>query len=220
MSLFFHENFNIKTHNRYTTGKVYSCHTSPLAPVCYIRYDSYWLLDHSITTQKTQGVPIFYVWSPLWMYTTFIVIWPAFLPSSGFHNRIIKLNQLIWPHILNQNQPFGEVDDSAFIDAFCSQPQWINYKPKPFRLSLIQRSLPSSAVSPIQTSKWSLFWKMPVSLKADLYGIVYSTVNSIANHFFQDLIMVWSLHNVNFALLILKTYSTSSCAVPGNGEYG
>ncbi|KAG0763758.1 hypothetical protein G6F57_005460 [Rhizopus arrhizus] len=86
------------------------------------------------------------------------------LPSLvWFHNHIIKLNQLIWPHILNQNQPLGEVDDSAFIDAFCSQPQWINYKPKPFRLSLIQRSLPSSAMPPIQTSKWSLFWKMPVS---------------------------------------------------------
>ncbi|KAG0804106.1 hypothetical protein G6F20_012963 [Rhizopus arrhizus] len=38
--------------------------------------------------------------------------------SRDIHNRIIKLNQLIWPHILNQNQPFGEVDDSAFIDAF------------------------------------------------------------------------------------------------------
>ncbi|KAG0743048.1 hypothetical protein G6F57_005583 [Rhizopus arrhizus] len=67
------------------------------------------------------------------------------------HNRTIKLNQLIWPHTLNQNQPFGEIDDSAFIDAFCSQPQWINYKPKPFRLSLIQRFLPSSAMSPIPT---------------------------------------------------------------------
>ncbi|KAG0935215.1 hypothetical protein G6F32_010480 [Rhizopus arrhizus] len=83
--------------------------------------------------------------------------------SRDIHNRIIKLNQLIWPHILNQNQPLGEVDDSAFIDAFCSQPQWINYKPKPFRLSLIQRSLPSSAMPQIPTSKWSLFWKMPVS---------------------------------------------------------
>ncbi|KAG0871644.1 hypothetical protein G6F16_005740 [Rhizopus arrhizus] len=83
--------------------------------------------------------------------------------SRDIHNRIIKLNQLIWPHILNQNQPFGEVDDSAFIDAFCLQPHWINYKPKPFRLSLIQRSLPSSALSQIPTSKWSLFWTMPVS---------------------------------------------------------
>ncbi|KAG0988240.1 hypothetical protein G6F28_009828 [Rhizopus arrhizus] len=83
--------------------------------------------------------------------------------SRDIHNRIIKLNQLIWPHILNQNQPLGEVDDSAFIDAFCSQPQWINYKPKPFRLSLIQRSLPSSAMPQIPTSKWSLFWKVPVS---------------------------------------------------------
>ncbi|KAG0954419.1 hypothetical protein G6F40_012583 [Rhizopus arrhizus] len=83
--------------------------------------------------------------------------------SRDIHNRIIKLNQLIWPHILNQNQPFGEVVDSAFIDAFCLQPHWINYKPKPFRLSLIQRSLPSSAMPQIPTSKWSLFWKMPVS---------------------------------------------------------
>ncbi|KAG0983042.1 hypothetical protein G6F29_005846 [Rhizopus arrhizus] len=83
--------------------------------------------------------------------------------SRDIHNRIIKLNQLIWPHILNQNQPLGEVDDSAFIDAFCLQPHWINYKPKPFRLSLIQRSLPSSALSQIPTSKWSLFWTMPVS---------------------------------------------------------
>ncbi|KAG1057183.1 hypothetical protein G6F43_000962 [Rhizopus delemar] len=39
---------------------------------------------------------------------------------------------LIWPHILNQNQPLVEVEDSAFIDVFCSQLQWINYKPKPF----------------------------------------------------------------------------------------
>ncbi|KAG1117144.1 hypothetical protein G6F40_003152 [Rhizopus arrhizus] len=83
--------------------------------------------------------------------------------SQDIHNHIIKLNQLIWPHILNQNQPLGEVDDSAFIDAFCLQPHWINYKPKPFRLSLIQRSLPSSALSQIPTSKWSLFWTMPVS---------------------------------------------------------
>jgi hypothetical protein len=42
--------------------------------------------------------------------------------SRDIHNRIIKLNQLIWPHILNQNQPFGEVGDSAFIDTFCLQP--------------------------------------------------------------------------------------------------
>ncbi|EIE88703.1 hypothetical protein RO3G_13414 [Rhizopus delemar RA 99-880] len=40
--------------------------------------------------------------------------------SRDIHNRIIKLNQLIWPHILNQNEPLGEVDDSVFIDAFCS----------------------------------------------------------------------------------------------------
>jgi hypothetical protein len=46
----------------------------------------------------------------------------VFKLSQDIHNRIIKLNQLIWPHILNQNQPLGEVDDSAFIDAFCSQP--------------------------------------------------------------------------------------------------
>ncbi|KAG1445361.1 hypothetical protein G6F55_011991 [Rhizopus delemar] len=42
--------------------------------------------------------------------------------SRDIHNRIIKLNQLIWPHILNQNEPLWEVDDSVFIDAFCSQP--------------------------------------------------------------------------------------------------
>ncbi|KAG0756378.1 hypothetical protein G6F24_011194 [Rhizopus arrhizus] len=83
--------------------------------------------------------------------------------SRDIHNRTIQLYQLIWPHILNQNQPLGEVDDSAFIDAFCSQPQRINYKPKPFRLSLIQRSLPSSAMPQIPTSKWSFCWKMPVS---------------------------------------------------------
>ncbi|KAG1510935.1 hypothetical protein G6F47_009079 [Rhizopus delemar] len=27
--------------------------------------------------------------------------------SRDIHNRIIKLNQLIWPHILNQNKPLG-----------------------------------------------------------------------------------------------------------------
>ena len=83
--------------------------------------------------------------------------------SRDIHHRIIHLNQLIWPHLLNHNQPLGEVDDSAFIDAFYSQPRWISYKPKPFRLSLIQRSLPSSALSQIPTFKWSLFWTMPVS---------------------------------------------------------
>ncbi|KAG0735342.1 hypothetical protein G6F29_012600 [Rhizopus arrhizus] len=43
--------------------------------------------------------------------------------SQDIHNRTIKLNQLIWPHILNQNQLLGEVNDSALIGAFCSQPQ-------------------------------------------------------------------------------------------------
>jgi hypothetical protein len=140
--------------------------------------------------------------------------------SRDIHNRIIKLNQPIWPHILNQSQPLGEVDDSAFIDAFCLQPQWINYKLKPFRLFLIQWSSPSSAMLPISTSKWSLFGNCLFRRKAGLYGIVYSTVNSIANYFFQDLITGWPLHNVNSVLLILKTRNTSSCAVLRNGEYG
>ncbi len=42
--------------------------------------------------------------------------------SRDIHNRIIKINQFTWRHILNQNQPFGEMDDSAFIDTFCLQP--------------------------------------------------------------------------------------------------
>ncbi|KAG1144336.1 hypothetical protein G6F38_006425 [Rhizopus arrhizus] len=58
-------------------------------------------------------------------------------------NRTVKLNNLIWPLILQQNQSFGVVDDTPFVDLFLSSRQWITYKPKLFRFSLTQQLLPA-----------------------------------------------------------------------------
>jgi hypothetical protein len=77
-------------------------------------------------------------------------------------NRTVKLNNLIWPLILQQNQSVGDIDDTPFVDLFTSSPQWIAYKPKIFRLSLIQKLLPTGPSMSASCSQWKQFWKLPV----------------------------------------------------------
>ncbi|KAG1145060.1 hypothetical protein G6F37_005815 [Rhizopus arrhizus] len=110
--------------------------------------------------------------------------------SRDIHNRIIKLNQLIWPHILNQNQPFGEVDDSAFIYAFCLQPNGSITNLNHFGCLSYSDLYHHRHCHKYQPPSGHFFGQCLFRLKVGLYGIVYSTVNSIANHFFQDLITV------------------------------
>ncbi|KAG1139410.1 hypothetical protein G6F38_009853 [Rhizopus arrhizus] len=69
-------------------------------------------------------------------------------------NRTVKLNNLI--------QSVGDIDDTPFVDLFTSSPQWIAYKPKIFRLSLIQKLLPTSSSMAASCSQWKQFWKLPV----------------------------------------------------------
>ncbi|KAG0806624.1 hypothetical protein G6F20_010985 [Rhizopus arrhizus] len=77
-------------------------------------------------------------------------------------NRTVKLNNLIWPLILQQNQSFGVVDDTPFVDLFLSSRQWITYKPKLFRFSLTQQLLPADTTMEASYSQWQQFWKLPV----------------------------------------------------------
>ncbi|KAG1468665.1 hypothetical protein G6F56_003703 [Rhizopus delemar] len=77
-------------------------------------------------------------------------------------NRTVKLNNLLWPLILQQNQLVGDIDDTRFIDFFTSSPPWVAYKPKLFRLSLTQKLLPTGPTVDASHSQWTQFWKMPV----------------------------------------------------------
>ncbi|KAG1140784.1 hypothetical protein G6F37_009191 [Rhizopus arrhizus] len=77
-------------------------------------------------------------------------------------NRTVKLNNLIWPLILQQNQSFGVVDDTPFVDLFLSSRQWITYKPKLFRFSLTKQLLPADTIMEASYSQWQQFWKLPV----------------------------------------------------------
>ena len=139
-----------------------------LVSICYNYFDYCWLLSHSIVNIKTQSVSIFYLRSSFWLYTPFIAVWSTFFPHPSsklwwnMHSRVIKLNRLIWPYILNENQSYSEIDDSASIDACCSLPQPMNYKPKLFWLSLMRQILPPSILPQMPTSEWSLFWNPPV----------------------------------------------------------
>ena len=77
---------------------------------------------------KTQRVSIVYLWllfgctCPLLPSDRPFFLCLVFKLCQGIYCGIIKLNQLIWPLILNQNQLFDEIYDTVFIGILCLLP--------------------------------------------------------------------------------------------------
>ncbi|KAG1369278.1 hypothetical protein G6F61_012466 [Rhizopus arrhizus] len=108
---------------------------------------------------------------------------------QDIQNRTVKLNNLIWPLILQQNQSVGDIDDTPFVELLTSSPQWIAYKPKIFRLSLIQKLLPTGSSMAASCSQWKQFWKLPVepAHRSLWYRLVHKKLCCKHSYFLYDI---------------------------------